>query len=636
MLGRAGPRFEPPGLAAPGVSADLLATLAAGALGTWLGLHALRAYLMMVVWNVAEDAPATRMGMVAAGVWLVGLLGWVPARLLGGSRPALRLGALLAALAVARQALPGEVLSPVLAFSGAVAWLWWLPAFWQEAAQRGAAGWLAPAALVGLAGQVAGQAALHGLDLHVLAGPWSVLGGAALAGTFLAALSRAGREPAPNLSVSKPGPGWGPLAFFPFLFLQMTLLANLGRLEQLSGWGLPATALLVEASLLGGLAALLAAPGRLPRLGLGALALVLVAFGLELRGWLVLAIVPAQVGVALLLDAAFAPRTSPRGGRVYALAAAGAIALFALLFLFYARDVWPPLWPAAGLLLLAAAGGPGAGSTGDSRPLAAAAALAAAGLGLSLIPAGPAAPAPGPAPAELAVLDYNIHQGLDTWSVPALPAIADLIEASGADLVALQEVNRGWNISGGVDAVAYLRWRLPQYHLVYGPMHSDLFGNAILSRYPIRDWGWERYPLGPSGLPRGYVWATVPTQAGEALFVSTHLTPYQRLGEEDRERLEQAELLLGFWGGRARAILAGDFNNEPDSPAIRRLLAGSLRDALAERGLGQASTYRADRPYQRIDYVFTSPDVDAIAAEIPGVAASDHLPLLVRLRLGSL
>jgi hypothetical protein len=52
-----------------------------GALGTWLGIHALRAYLTMVVWNVAEDAPATQMGLVALSVWVVG-----PARLVAHAR----------------------------------------------------------------------------------------------------------------------------------------------------------------------------------------------------------------------------------------------------------------------------------------------------------------------------------------------------------------------------------------------------------------------------------------------------------------------------------------------------------------------------------------------------------------------
>src|SRR5688572_31516784 len=57
-----------------------------GALGVWLGVHALRAYFTMVVWNVAEDAPATQMGLVALGVWVVGLAAWLPARALGQRR----------------------------------------------------------------------------------------------------------------------------------------------------------------------------------------------------------------------------------------------------------------------------------------------------------------------------------------------------------------------------------------------------------------------------------------------------------------------------------------------------------------------------------------------------------------------
>ena len=60
--------------------------------GIWLGSHGLRAYLMMVVWNVAEDGSATQHGAVALGVWIVGLLGWVPARLLGPTLMPIQVG----------------------------------------------------------------------------------------------------------------------------------------------------------------------------------------------------------------------------------------------------------------------------------------------------------------------------------------------------------------------------------------------------------------------------------------------------------------------------------------------------------------------------------------------------------------
>src|SRR6185436_3857131 len=58
-----------------------------GAIGFWLGIQTLRLFFAMVVWNVAEDQLPTIVGLVALAVWSVGLLGWIVARIAGGTRP---------------------------------------------------------------------------------------------------------------------------------------------------------------------------------------------------------------------------------------------------------------------------------------------------------------------------------------------------------------------------------------------------------------------------------------------------------------------------------------------------------------------------------------------------------------------
>ena len=97
-------------------------------------------------------------------------------------------------------------------------------------------------------------------------------------------------------------------------------------------------------------------------------------------------------------------------------------------------------------------------------------------------------------PEDVRVMTYNIHQGFDARPSPTAPAIADVIEEANADLVALQEVNRGANIAGGADLVAYLRWRFPDHHVVFAPSYTNVMGNAIISRYPTLNWGWAHYP----------------------------------------------------------------------------------------------------------------------------------------------
>jgi endonuclease/exonuclease/phosphatase family metal-dependent hydrolase len=219
--------------------------------------------------------------------------------------------------------------------------------------------------------------------------------------------------------------------------------------------------------------------------------------------------------------------------------------------------------------------------------------------------------------------------GFDAFGIPDPQGIARAIEGAAADVVALQEVGRGWTVNGGADLFAWLRWRFPQYRAVYGPMNGALWGNAILSRHRISDQGSVRFPIRESKFRRGLTWVTLPTSQGEFLVIATHFA-----NEEDAEadRLGQAGDVLAFWGTRPRTIVLGDLNAGPDSAPVIRLLAAGLRDALAPHGLGAAPTYPSPNPTERIDYVFVSADIEPLTGSIPRTTASDHLPVVVQIR----
>ena len=96
--------------------------------------------------------------------WIVGLLGWLPARLIGRLAPgpaAVPFAALVAVLTVLRQAVQDETLTAVLSIASLVAWLWWLPAWLHASARADHARRLVPGFLLGMGAQVAGQVALE-------------------------------------------------------------------------------------------------------------------------------------------------------------------------------------------------------------------------------------------------------------------------------------------------------------------------------------------------------------------------------------------------------------------------------------------------------------------------------------------
>ncbi|TMB73540.1 MAG: hypothetical protein E6J52_11410, partial [Chloroflexi bacterium] len=199
-------------------------TTLAAMLGTWMGIQAVRMTLAMIIWNVAEDN-TTYAGQVAAEVFIAGVVGSFLVRLVPLRRQAVWLGALFGLIVVLRQALPGENASPAFAFASWIVWLCWLPAFIRQAGRAGLLRDAATGIILGVAVQIAGEIALHGLDLELIDGPLSVIAALLLAAVFVAA----------NLSVpdgnAPPSGAWGALVVGPYLFLELTLVTGLGRIE---------------------------------------------------------------------------------------------------------------------------------------------------------------------------------------------------------------------------------------------------------------------------------------------------------------------------------------------------------------------------------------------------------------------
>src|SRR5438477_373356 len=82
------------------------------------------------------------------------------------------------------------------------------------------------------------------------------------------------------------------------------------------------------------------------------------------------------------------------------------------------------------------------------------------------------------------VMTYNIHQGFNAGQIPSLDSLVDVISRESPDVLVLQEVVRGWMIDEQHDALSVLSERLGLPY-VFGPNIGDLYGNALLSRFPM-------------------------------------------------------------------------------------------------------------------------------------------------------
>src|SRR5215207_4640885 len=243
----------------------------------------------------------------------------------------------------------------------------------------------------------------------------------------------------------------------------------------------------------------------------------------------------------------------------------------------------------------------------------------------------PVAAAPAPA---VRVMSYTLHFGFDVRGWSDLEGIARAIEASGAEVVGLQEVSRGWYVNGSTDMLAWLQRRLRMPHARFAGASDAIWGNAVLSRYPITGTVVVRLPR--EGVPLARNALAVKLDLGDGRRLRVVVTHLHHVEGPDgaRVRLAQLPRLLEAVAGREATVLMGDLNAEPGSAEIARLRAAGLTDAFTAAGGRPADerTWPSDRPDRRIDYIWLSADLEATDFAATSSTASDHRGIAVTVR----
>lgn len=223
------------------------------------------------------------------------------------------------------------------------------------------------------------------------------------------------------------------------------------------------------------------------------------------------------------------------------------------------------------------------------------------------------------------IMTYNIHNGFNTGGYLGMEAIAQVIEKNKADIIVVQEVSRGWVINGRLDMLTWLSQRL-QMPYVFGPATGPLWGNAIMSRYPIMEYTYHELPPRDQPLLRSFMAATINVGNGTRLhIIATHL---HHIKEDTDIRQLQAKTVLDFWGNTAHTVLLGDLNADPDDLEMEMLQQGGFVDAAVAAGGSPAYTAPSDNPDRRIDYIWISFDLRVSSVLVPISKASDHLPVI--------
>lgn len=188
------------------------------------------------------------------------------------------------------------------------------------------------------------------------------------------------------------------------------------------------------------------------------------------------------------------------------------------------------------------------------------------------------------------------------------------------------------------------------------PYRTAWRGAAILSKYPL-------YPVEikqPDEMTCFIAGAVVEVMGHRTLVVSAHLQSiglgaddkvlYKQItsGDGGKEALKAAKTqLLGKLShafrnraiqvrdlrenidslGIENVIVAGDFNDIPDSYATRLLTSDDFRSVFKQCGLGPTITYHANRFYFNIDHILYRGEMEAVRYHRYSFGRSDHYPV---------
>lgn len=629
------------------------------ALTVLFGLQALRVLVPGVVWLLGDRIG---LGAVLGGglmlvVFLSAFLAGALRRWLGDRLVLVVTAGGLGLLRLLMQVLAAQALASfILAIVGVALFILFLPPFLRNARVRGRLG-TGNLALGLLSGLIL-DTAIHGgfgtydLSWQTSLAPLLVIVFLVLAQWVLLAgtVTRIGSGEVALPEGYRKGRSYTWLAIGPFLFLELVVFQNVARVAVLTGWSLPSAygwTLLAQVVGLAAATWVLMLRRRLmwPAALLCGLALTVILalpYSQGVAATAVLFLV-GQVLLSMLIAQVFVGigAIPERGGFTGLIVAngLGMILLLLLLLAYYAvYNISLPynnviLEPIAAFAVGVCALLASVGLRQETMFARRAWFASVVGLVLLIVPLVGVVTWHAPSPVAgqgfpARIMTYNLHNGFDTEGRLDMEALARVIEQEDPDIVALQEVSRGWVISGRLDMLTWLSQRLDLPY-ISGPTADPFWGNAILSRYPIVTYA--QYDLPPRDLfiLRGFTAVLIDLGNGDQLqVVATH---YHHLDEDTQVRQVQTDAVLEFWGGSERTVFLGDLNAQSEDAEMAMLRDAGLVDAAAEVSASPPRTFPSYGPERRIDYIWVSADLWVNDVTVPQSTASDHLGVVAEI-----
>lgn len=222
------------------------------------------------------------------------------------------------------------------------------------------------------------------------------------------------------------------------------------------------------------------------------------------------------------------------------------------------------------------------------------------------------------------VLSFNIHSAIRKHGGLAAAELIREIGAWKPDVVLLQEVDTNRGRSGNVVQAQQIGEALGMSWVA----GSGETGNAILSRFPVKEKRIVALPRAGGRFDRHAVHAVIDIEGTEVSVYSTHFDHISQ-----GARIAQASALATVMKADPRPkIMGGDLNSRPGSAAVSRLRAVGLGDVWAV-GAGSGNTAPGGSPRIRIDFILHDGYFQPLQSVVLASGVSDHRAVWSRLQL---
>lgn len=207
--------------------------------------------------------------------------------------------------------------------------------------------------------------------------------------------------------------------------------------------------------------------------------------------------------------------------------------------------------------------------------------------------------------------------------------MADAIRACDPDIVGLNEMRGAGSDPEYTEQVKILAEKtgMPYYYFAPAITFADgPYGNGFLSKIPILS---AEIVMIPDPVPQKYK-GYYETRCVLKAVLSNGVTVLVSHFGLNPDEMESAVATVVSCLEKEKCVFMGDLNMRPHD-AILLPIREKMKDT-ADLFAEEKLSFPSDKPCEKIDYIFVSPDATVLSADIPPIVASDHRPHVAEIK----